>query len=225
MSRNFRWLLVLPAVAVTAGLAGCGTIGSATPPTGAGKSAGINMKLTTVPVIRSVTVSPAKGTFEACSGGNSSDNTASSGSKLGYPDGHCWYGNPEPHGRFPITITNAGIASKIDVSGQPAYPSDDGDSWNLCNTGKHPATKCTGARHEPGDDQYKLQNFSPDSGMNYLGISKDWQCDLQFGQDRTCAVEPQGAFQTEGLELIGPASTSDNSTSWTVTVIWMPVPQ
>ena len=223
MSRNLRWPVAAGAVALAVLLAGCGS--NSAPPAGSGKGASINMSLNTVPVIRSVTVSPAKGTFTDCSGGNPGDNTASAGGKLGYPNGRCWYGQPEPNGRFPITITNTGIASQIDVSGESANPSDAGDQWSLCNTGHSPVTVCSGDGHQaPGADQYKLENFSPDNGVNSAGIAGTWLCDRQFGQGGNCKAL-QGTFQTEGFELVGPATTTDNSTSWTVTITWMPVPQ
>ena len=223
MSPNLRWPVVIAAAALAVTLAGCGS--DAAPPAGAGRAASINMSLNTVPVVRSVTVSPAKGTFGDCSGGSAGDNTASTRGKLGYPNGRCWYGKPEPDGSFPITITNTGIASQIDVSGQSAAPSDHGDQWSLCNTGHSAVTGCSGAEHKaPGADQYKLENFSPDNGVHSAGISDTWLCDRQFGQGGRCAAQ-QGTFQTEGFEFIGPATTTDNSTSWTVTITWMPVPQ
>jgi hypothetical protein len=225
MTRQVRWLGMLAGVAVSAGLAGCGSLAASMPPSGAGQSAGINMTLNTVPVVRSVTVSPAKGTFGNCEYGSASQDTGSASNKLGYPNGRCWYGQPEPHGTFPVTITNAGVASQIDISGQPALPSDNGDQWDLCNTGKHPVSACNGNHHEPGTDQYKLQNFSPDSGMNYSGISDDWLCDRQFTENGKCAVEPHGAFQTEGFELIGPQWPTDSkATSWTTTISWIAAP-
>jgi hypothetical protein len=227
MLRNLRWPVPVGAgalaVVLAVGLAGCGT--NSAPPAGSGNGASINMSLNTVPVVRSVTVSPAKGAFTDCRGGNAGDNTASTRGELGYPNGRCWYGQPEPHGRFPITITNTGIASQIDVSGESAYPSDNGDQWSLCNTGHSPVTLCTGTGHKaPGTDQYKLENFSPDNGVNSAGITGAWLCDRQFGQGGTCTAL-QGTFQTEGFELVGPATTTDNSTSWTVTITWMPVPR
>lgn len=222
MSGNRRWLLVAAAAAGCVGLTACGT---ASAPAGAGKAASINMSLNTVPTIRSVTVSPDKATFGDCAGGSAGANTASTSAKLGYPDGRCWYGRPGPNGRFPITITNTGIASDVDVSGSSASPADGGDQWNLCNIGQHPAVTCTGRNNSlPGKDQYLILNFSPDNKPDLAGLTGTPSCDHQFTQSGGCNVT-QGEFQTEGIGLIGPSVTSDNSTSWTVTITWMPVPR
>ena len=85
---------------------------------------------------------------------------------------------------------------------------------------------CTGNSDHlrPGVDQYLLQNFSPSQRADFGGLSGDPACDYEFDLSRGC-LAPQDAFQTEGLELTGPKSSSDNSTKWTVTVTWMPVPQ
>ncbi|MFY9889918.1 MAG: hypothetical protein WAK71_16510 [Streptosporangiaceae bacterium] len=220
MSRSVRWLLPVAALIVV-GVSACGTH---SPPAGAGKAASINMSLTTVPTIRSVTVSPGKAVFGRCSGGSAGLNTASTPSKLGYPNGQCWLGKPEPGGSFPITITNTGIASDVYVSGSNATPSDDGDEWDLCNAGLHPVVTCTGARRsEPGTNQYRILNFSPDNKTYRFGLSDDPACDRQFSESGGCFAT-EGQFQTEGIELIGPASSSDTSTGWTVTITWMPVP-
>jgi hypothetical protein len=220
MSRSAKWLPPVAAVLLVTGLAACG--GTPAPP-GAGQASSINLSLTTVPTIRSVTVSPAKAQFGNCSGGRAGDDTASAGNKLGYPDGRCWYGSPT--GSFPITITNTGIASDIYVSGSSAIPADGGTGWILCNIGNDPAVACTGRHHLiPGTDQYLVRNFSPVDKPDYGGVSDNPACDHEFGPSHGC-LAAQGVFQTEGVELIGPKSSSDNSTRWSVTITWMPVPQ
>jgi hypothetical protein len=223
MPGKHRWAVLAAGAVIAVVLAGCGS--STEPPAGAGKSASINMSLNTVPVIRSVTVSPGKATFGNCTGGSTSQNTASASGKLGYPNGRCWYGKPEPGGQFPITITNTGIASQVDVSGTTAYPSDSGNQWTLCNAGRSPVVTCTGNNHDvPGPDQYLVETFSPENNPNTAGITDAPVCDHQFAQAGSCQAV-QGSFATEGLELVGPESTTDNSTRWTVTITWMPVPQ
>lgn len=206
------------------GIAGCGI--SASGPT-AGQAASVNLSLTTVPTIRSVTVSPPRASFGTCSGGRAKFNTRSTLADLGYPDGRCWVGYwagaLNPSGIFPITITNTGIASYIDVNGANATPADDGDQWSLCNIGNEPAITCSGRGHHwPGTDQYLVQNFGP-GARNSSGLTDNPQCDRQFDLNDRCWAM-QGASQTEGIELTGPYQTIDSSTKWTVTITWTPVP-
>lgn len=214
LSRAYWWALPLLAV----GLAGCGY---SSPPAGAGQSASVNLSLTTVPTIRSVTVSPAKATFGTCSGGKAQNNTQSTSVKLGFPNGRCWVGSLGA--AFPITITNTGIASYIDVNGASAVPSDDITDWNLCNIGDNRAVTCSGNNNNsPGVDQYLLQNFGP-YRENGSGLTDNPRCDHEFDANGRCWAL-QGATQTEGIELTGPYQSSDNSTKWTVTITWTPVP-
>lgn len=222
MSVNRRWLWPAAAVLLMLGLAACGT----KTPAGAGTSASVNLSLNTVPIVRSITVSPSKDTFGGCTGGHAAANTASTPNRLGYPNGRCWVGKQNPGGSFPITITNTGIASQIDVSGASATPSDNGTGWSLCNRGSGPVVRCTGShRNLPGTDQYLVEIFSPDNRETSSGISDNPSCDHQFSHNGGCyAVQNQS--QTEGFELIGPAKATDTqSTNWTVTITWTPVPR
>jgi hypothetical protein len=218
--RSLTWLLL---AMVTIGVAACGVDGVA--PQGAGTAGTISLSLTTVPTVRSVTVSPGTATFGVCDGGRAREDTQSTVSKLGFPDGQCSVGLLSP-GIYPITITNTGIASYVYVSGtsaNPVNPAEDGDQWSLCNIGDHPAVACTHRNNTlPGTDQYLLQNFSP-FGESPSGISDTPVCDPEFGPAGRCwAVE--GASQTEGLELTGPFFSIDGSAKWTMTVTWTPVP-
>jgi hypothetical protein len=214
VSRNWRWALP----ALLAGLAGCGYTST---PSGAGTSASINLKLKTVPIVRSVTVSPGAANFGACNGGKALNNTQSTNSKLGFPNGQCFVGSL---GRsFPITITNTGIASDIDINGANAMPSDLGDQWSLCNRGLNPFVRCRGRNFFwPGNDQYLVQNFGPYK-ENRSGVTDNPACDHEFDPDGRCYAL-QGAEETEGIELTGPSGSTDTSTSWTVTITWTPVP-
>jgi hypothetical protein len=210
------WVLL---AIVAIGVAACGIT---TAPEGAGTSGSIGLSLTTVPTVRSVTVSPATATFGVCGGGTASRDTKSTPGKLGFPNGHCSVGLMNP-GIYPITITNTGIASYVYVSGTSASPADDGNQWALCNIGDHPATACThDDKRLPGTDQYLVQNFSP-FGESPSGVTGTPACDQEFGPSNGCwAVE--GASQTEGLELTGPYFSSDGFTKWTMTITWTPVP-
>lgn len=216
MRRRLQWVVL--AVACT-GVAACGTSNAALQH--AGKAASVSLSLTTVPTIRSVTVSPAKASFAECSGGLAIRNTHSTADKLGFPNGHCLVGLVSP-GIYPITITNTGIASDIYVSGSSATPADGGTEWALCSRGEDPDVACTGDDHKPGSDQYLVENFSS-AGQQAHGLTGTPSCDLEFDSTGSCwAVE--GAWQSEGIELIGPSFSSDNSTKWSMTITWTPVP-
>jgi hypothetical protein len=216
-------IAVIGATAVALGVAGCGSSGAALQ--NAGKPASVNLSLTTVPTIRSVTVSPASASFGNCTGGLASRNTQSTAGKLGFPNGECFVGlvNAGSGLFYPITITNTGIASAIYVNASSASPSDGGDQWALCNRGGNGAATCKREDGRlPGTDQYLVENFSP-AGQLKSGISGTPECDSVFAASGRC-VAVQGASQSEGIELIGPSFTTDTSTKWTMTITWTPVP-
>jgi hypothetical protein len=201
------------------GVAGCGLGG---PPPNAGQSGRVNLSLTTVPTVRSVTVSPASATFGNCTGGLASQNTHSTAGKLGFPNAHCLVGTVNP-GFYPITVTNTGIASAIYVNGSTANPSDGGNQWSLCNREGDGADKCKRDDGKlPGTDQYMVENFSAVGEQN-AGISGTPSCDPEFAASGNCWAV-QGASQGEGIELIGPSFSTDTSTKWTMTINWTPVP-
>jgi hypothetical protein len=214
--RSVIWVVLAVACA---GVAACGS--SRAPLQNAGKAASISLSLTTVPTIRSVTVSPAKASFAECGGGLATQNTLSTAGKLGFPNGHCLVGVLSP-GIYPITITNTGIASDVYVNGSSATPADGGTQWDLCNRGDDFEVACTGDHHKPGMDQYLIENFSS-TGEQGHGITGTPTCDIEFDPSGGCWVV-QGAWQSEGIELVGPSSSSDNSTKWTMTITWTPVP-
>jgi hypothetical protein len=215
MSHSARVLLVPLLLA----LAGCGAAAAAQQ--AAGRSGSISLSLTTVPTIRSVTISPGQTRFTHCTGGDGGANTRSTSRKLGFPNGSCWVGS-SVSGSYPITVQNTGIGSNILISGSSADPADGGDGWNLCNAGGAGAVLCTGNGSKPGPDQYKVLNFSS-WGTWHRGISGTPRCDQVFGPGGSCWAV-QGMVVTEGLELIGPQWSSDTSTNWTVTITWTPVP-
>jgi hypothetical protein len=224
-----RRSVVRPALAVAGivlagiGVAACGS--REAPLENAGKAASVSLSLTTVPTIRSVTVSPAGASFGNCTGGLASRNTLSTAGKLGFPNGRCYVGlvNAGSGFFFPITITNTGIASAIYVNGSSAIPSDGGNEWNLCTSEGHGGPGCSRDDGKvPGPDQYLLENFSP-AGEQKAGISGTPECDSVFDASGRCWAV-QGASQSEGIELIGPSFTTDTSTKWTMTITWTPVP-
>jgi hypothetical protein len=203
------------------GVAGCGIIGAV--PKNAGHSESVNLSLTTVPVVRSVTVSVAPGSasFANC-GGKTSRDTRSTFGKLGFPNGRCSVGLRNA-GVYPITITNTGIASEIFVNGTSAIPTNGGDQWSICNTGGGGPSCTRGDGQLPGTDQYLIENFSP-NGEQRAGISATPACDPEFDRFQRCWAG-EGGHQSEGIDLIGPwSSTNMYATKWIITVTWTPVP-
>jgi hypothetical protein len=210
MAGNLRFV---PAVLMLAGLTACGSV--AAPQQAVGQSGSISVSLTTVQTIRSVVISPGHTTFVDCTGGDGGVDTRSKGDKLGFPNGTC-------RAEATIEILNDGIGSDIDISGANAVPNDGAAGWSLCNSGASPAVACTGAKHRPGPDQYKVIN-SGTFGTEHTGIGDTPRCDHSFGPRGSCWARHSYAF-FEYLTLIGPQWSSDTSTNWTVTVTWTPVP-
>lgn len=209
------------ALVAAAGLVACSTAATSSAPGTPGGSASISISLKTVPTLVSVSVSPSTASFGSCAGGNTSVDTASTSAALGFPNGQCWLGKSGSGGTYPITITNTGVAARIFVSGGNAVPSDGGTQWGLCNIGTSPAVACANASGKlPGNNQYLLQNFAAGS-LNTSGISNNSVCDPEFAAGSCAAV--QGDAQQEGVEITGPELSSDNSTSWTVTIKWTAV--
>jgi hypothetical protein len=182
---------------------------SSRPAPAASNGSSITISLKTVPTIRSVTVSPGKATFSNCSGGNSSLYTKSTSAELGYPNGNCWDGDPS--GSFPIKIKYKGPPGQVFVAGSNAVPASGGSQWSLCSSG------CSGSNNLPGADQYMVKNFG--AGLNSsTGLTGTLSCDHQFGA-QGCSATP-GQSQSEGVELIGPETSGNTATSWTITIMW-----
>jgi hypothetical protein len=206
------WRFV-PAALLLAVVTACGTV--AGPQQAAGQSGSISVSLKTVPIVRSVTISPSHASFVDCKGGDGGNNTRSAGDKLGFPNGTCQVSTA-------IVITNSGIASDIDISGSDAVPADGMTDWTLCNSGDSPAVACTGRHDRPGPDQYEVVNFGAFGSLR-RGITDTPECDRILGPEGSCWAT-QGMVVIEGLRLIGPEWSTDISTTWTVTITWTPVP-
>src|SRR5215468_11264498 len=140
MARSVRWLV---APLLLTAVAGCGSLAAAAPQQAAGRSGSINLSLTAVPTIRSVTISPGEASFTHCTGGDGGASTRSTSGQLGFPNGRCWLGS-NVSASYPITVTNTGIGSDIYISGSSAQPADGGDTWSLCNAAGRAAVACTG---------------------------------------------------------------------------------
>ena len=192
-------------------LAGCGT---APAPSGSSNGATITLTLHTVSDLRSVVISPTKGTFTNCGGGSAYDQTHSTGKLLGFPNGYCEF--------YPITVTNQGIPAHLEVYGSDASASDGDGQWTLCNLGAHPAVTCTGPHKKPGLNQYVLANFT-EAHSYAAGLTANLSCDHVFNQVHRCWAGHH-AQQLEGIKVTGPSQTTDTSTTWTMTVTWFAVP-
>jgi hypothetical protein len=216
-----RRALAAAAILAATGLAGCATTPTSSTPGTPGGSSSITIKLKTVPTEVSVSVSPSTARFGSCTGGNGSVNTASTSAALGFPNGQCWLGKAGSGGSYPITITNTGVAAKIDVNGGNAVPPDSGTQWGLCNLGSSPVVACANASGKlPGNNQYLLQNFAA-GGENTAGLTNNSVCDPEFAAGSCAAVT--GDAQQEGIKITGPELSYDTATSWTVTVKWTAV--
>lgn len=216
-------LLLLAAPVVVIGAASCGS--SSAPPQGSSNGSSITLYLTTVSYVRSVQVSPSSGRLTSCSGGNVSDDTPSTARSLGFPNGRCYYPGTSMDGSSGITIINNGIAASIDSAVSDASPvsGGNGDDWSPCNGGAHPAVSCTGADHLPGSDQYELLNFNQYRQMNKAGLSRTVTCDREFTPHGSCFAHHDSQM-SEGVEFVGPSTTTDFATRWKLTITWYAVP-
>ena len=184
-----------------------------------GGSGSVNARLSVVPTIRSVTVSPGSVNFGNCTGG--SGNTASTASSMGYPNGICWVGSSGPNASFPITVTYTGLSGNVWVSGSSAVPDDSGASWSLCNPIGQPA--CTGGHGLPGQNQYAVTTFGSQVASFFV-LTGSAACDNEFNPGGGCSAAPaqfQSQTQHEGLQLTGPKTWDDGSTSWNVSITWI----
>ena len=197
--------LALPVALIA--LAGCGT---APAPQGSSNGASITLTLHTVSDLRSVVISPTRGTFTSCSGGSTHDQTHSTSKLLGFPNGYCEF--------YPITVTNQGIPAHVEVYGSDASAADGNGQWTLCNLG----ASCTGPHGKPGLNQYLLANFTQLRSYR-AGLTASLSCDHVFNQVHRCWAG-HDARQQEGIKVTGPSQTTDTSTTWTMTVTWFAVP-
>jgi hypothetical protein len=179
----------------------------------------VSAHLSVVPTIRSVTVSPGSVNFGSCTGGSGS--TTSMNNSMGYPNGICWVGTIGPDAHFPITVTYTGLPGSVWVSGSNAVPSDNGTNWSLCNPVGQPA--CTGGQGKPGKDQFAISTFAPQVA-NFAVLTGNASCDNEFNPGGGCSAAPaqsQSQTQHEGIQLTGPTTWDDGSTSWNVSITWI----
>jgi hypothetical protein len=209
-ARRHGWRPLTLAIAVMA-LVGISAAPALAASTGSG-TATINI----VPAVYSVTVSPATFSFGLCS----TRLGASTGSSLGFPDGYCYYGTGTSTYTTGVTITNTGAAGHIDVNGSNAVPSDAGTPWTLCSEQGGTCTYLSGGLYYPGANQFQLGNLADPDGSNaYTIISNSPACDEAFDASVGCSAA-SGASQIEGLEMTGPESSTDTSSTFTTTLTW-----
>jgi hypothetical protein len=205
------WTVLIVAILAIGGI---GVVNRSKPDTN--PSSSTTATLNVIPSTRSITVSPGDVTFDHCSGGNS-DNP-STATQLGYPNATCSVGRVKAHRALPITIDNTGIKAKIEVSASNAMPSDNGTQWRLC--GPPGRLACT-SDSLPGVNQFEAWIIA--KGVPRAGLTADPVCDSDFSASTGC-MAARGQSGNEGIDLRGPESFSDPSTSWTITITWTAAP-
>jgi hypothetical protein len=119
------------------------------------------------------------------------------------------------------SAAEAGSRSKVWVSGSSAVPDDSGTSWSLCNLQGQPA--CTGGGGLPGKNQYAVSTFGSQVA-NFSVLTGSAACDNEFVPGGGCSATPaqfQSQTRHEGLQLTGPKTWDDGSTSWSVSITWI----
>ncbi len=147
------------------------------------------------PPVMSVTLSASSDAYGSC--------VTPSGPTpgLAFPNGQC---------NTPTFTATAGTASEdIDVQGSNAVPSDGGTQWTLFPTA------------DPGANQFYELTHENSSGSTGTILSDTPACDLAF--DDGCAATAGEIGLPEELEMLGPSSSSDSSSSFTTTVTWTAV--
>jgi len=113
-------------------------------------------------------------------------------------------------------VTNTGAASHIKVQGSDAAPSTGSPIWKLCHFTSTPrCSEFAGPGvFRPGTDEYRM---ALTGGLVEVDLTKEPRTDELFGGGGAAAA---GAQQREHLFIIGPAKSTNNSTSFTATVTW-----
>jgi hypothetical protein len=184
-----------------------------------GTTASTSATLNVLPTTLSVTVSPGTTTFSDCHGG--SPPNRSTPTQLGYPNAKCSIGTLGTKGTFPVTVENTGISSKIEVSASNAVPADNGQQLQLCAANGD--VTCRGPNQEPGANQYEARTDSPGE-VSPTWLTTNLVCDVTFDASSGCSAARMQT-RTVGIELTGPTTWSDKSTSYTIVITWMAAPR
>ena len=156
--------------------------------------------------VRSVSVSPDTFSYDNC--------TSSSGQTDGLviPNGTC------STAQNALTVTNGSVPAEIEVGASNFVPADNGMPWQIC-IGVAPHV-CTGTSFAPGADQAKVSTFVPVGTHLYLDNAP--ACDrFMNGQ---CGEAAAGVSGQEGVEVVGPLSSTDQSPTFSNTITWIAVP-
>lgn len=176
------------------------------------------------PPTTSVTVSPATIVYSDCTDdqGNSTDML------LAPPNGRCT-------SDAPITVTNGTTTAQIYVAGSSATPQANGgtEPWTLCGG---PGAPCGQSNSQgsnnvtpPGSDQFQEETHQQSQGVNVtenpgVVLTNSEQCDLAFDEPSSPGCQAvANQTQTEGLALVGPAESTDSSTTFTTGITWTAV--
>jgi len=152
-------------------------------------------------------------------------NCVSSGGALSttlpFPDGQC-----NTSGTDNITVTNGAAPGHITIEGNDILPADFGTAgsktWTLCQP--NVGGSCTGPSNQPGPDQASEQDLSSTGNVTNWGpwlVSGEYQNDTGFSADASAAAN-QAVVET--LKVNGPASSTDNSATFTAHWQWSAEP-
>ena len=177
--------------------------------------------------VRTIQVDADWSSYDRCSDGSSSPDT------LGFPNGEC-------QDTLPVHVTNVGAASDIFVEATSMLPGDASTSpWQLCamdtDLPSSPVA-CDGptatdgefaGRQLPGADQFHQDIGAQDQSgtTQWAPVSSLPGCDATFSllNDQGCWAYP-GQETDQYLRVMGPSSTTDESTSWSNTITWVAMP-
>ena len=184
-----------------------------------GGSGSVSAHLSVVPTIRSVTVSPGSVNFGSCTGGLGQHNLDEQLDGIPERDllgGYHRTGRALPHYGHLYRPSRQRLGQRLQRG-----PLGQRHDWSLCNPVGQPA--CTGGQGKPGKDQFAISTFAPQVA-NFAVLTGNASCDNEFNPGGGCSAAPaqsQSQTQHEGIQLTGPTTWDDGSTSWNVSITWI----
>jgi hypothetical protein len=206
-------------LAVACGLAAAVLVAGAPATTAAGATTTTSAQYTaTVPfAVSSITVSPQTGSFRNCTGGSGGTSTT-----LALPNGTCVAN---------VTVTEGGGSAYIYADSGNATAADGGDGWDLCVPESKVATPtCSNSSNAsapgggllPGTDQFALRDFFS-GGTGWLGSTS--ACLPIGGQQGTTSCSSlSGSSAAVPVTIYGPSESTDDSSSFSLTITFTVVP-